>query len=448
LNEYALGETLDAIAEYGPTRLFTGIALQMMKILQFDGQRFHHDTTSFCVSGSYNRDFGTRQIQIVRGYSKDRRNDLKQFIISLTTNQHGIPVFMEPLSGNESDKKALLRSIQAVRENLTFDERVYHMADSAFYTSNNLKELGRQCYWISRVPASIGEAKDILKALDVPWLPCEDTRYHYAPFESVYADIPQKWVLFHSLESQKASEETYRENVKKKLKKDQVALNKLCAKGYACETDAYAIVDRWMDKHPQYLLNSRDVSLTFRKESGTKGRPREDDPRIPVWRVKCRLIPNETFHERAISLLGRFILASNDCDIDPETLLKYYKEQGSVERSFKFVKDSTFHAAEVYLKNENRIAALAMIMVLSLLVYSVAEYIMRALLKEKNATVRGVKNKQTNKPTMKRVFFLFRRVRQIDEIVENVLVRNIVNMNPELPPILGLLGPPFEKYYT
>ncbi|MEI6842296.1 MAG: hypothetical protein WCK53_13600, partial [Methanomicrobiales archaeon] len=45
------------------------------------------------------------------------------------TNQHGIPLFMEPLSGNESDKKTLLRTIEEVRKNLITDENIYHMAE-------------------------------------------------------------------------------------------------------------------------------------------------------------------------------------------------------------------------------------------------------------------------------------------------------------------------------
>jgi len=60
--------------------------------------------------------------------------------------------------------------------------------------------------------------------------------------------------------------------------------------------------------------------------------------------------------------------------IDPEVMLEYYKEQSTVEREFRFIKDGRFHVSEVYLENENRIAALAMIMVLCLMVYSITEW--------------------------------------------------------------------------
>ena len=77
------------------------------------------------------------------------------------------------------------------------------------------------------------------------------------------------------------------------------------------------------------------------------------------------------------SKLGRFILASNDLNIDPDTILSYYKGQQKVERGFRFLKDKSFHVAEVYLKKEERIEALGMIMVLMLMIYSIAEWLIR-----------------------------------------------------------------------
>jgi len=60
----------------------------------------------------------------------------------------------------------------------------------------------------------------------------------------------------------------------------------------------------------------------------------------------CRF--NRVLHGK--SKLGRFILASNDLNIDPDTILSYYKGQQEVERGFRFLKDKSFRVAEVYLK--------------------------------------------------------------------------------------------------
>ena len=162
--------------------------------------------------------------------------------------------------------------------------------------------------------------------------------------------------------------------------------------------------------------------------------------------VRLAFDPAVILHEK--ELLGRFLLGSNDLTIDPEVMLAYYKEQSTVERGFRFIKDSRFHVSEVYLENENRIAALAMIMVLCLMVYSITEWQFRSTLNAKNTTIRDQYKKPTRKPSAKWLYFLFRRVRQIDEIVDNRLVCRILNYTSELVDIVHLLGPPVEKYYT
>ena len=447
LNEYALGETLDAIAEYGPTRLFTGIVLRMMEKLPLGAQRLHHDTTSISVTGEYDREFKTRIIEIVRGHSKDHRDDLKQFVISLVTNQDGIPVFMEPLSGNASDKKILLKSIQAVRSNLVTQQTIYHMADSAFYTSENIQSLGQHCFWISHVPMTITEAKELVTS-DVSWNVCEDIRYKFAVYDSVYGGIQQRWVLFHSTEQQKRVDAKLISRLEKQMKKDKTALKKLCSKGFACEPDARAVVERWHTRNPRYCIEDVAVTSEHQRKSGKRGRPLTNELCEVVCKVSCKIALDENWVLRTREQAGRFILTSNDTHIDPETMLEYYKEQNSVERGFRFLKDKRFHVSEVYLKNENRIAALSMLMVLCLLLYSVAEWLFRKILKERNATVMNPRNKPTARPTMKRVFFLFRRVRQVLELVDSTVHCRLLNVNEEIIRITGMFGAGFEKYYS
>ena len=447
LNEYVFGETLDTIAEYGPTRLFTGLVLRMMERLPMGVQRLHHDTTSISVTGDYDPEFKTRLIEIVRGHSKDHRDDLKQFVISLVTNQDGIPVFMEPLSGNASDKKILLNSVQAVRTNLATEQTIYHMADSAFYTSGNIQSLGEHCFWISHVPMTITEAQERV-ASEVSWTTCKDTRYKYAVYESAYGGIQQKWVLYHSAEQQNRVDAKFRTRLEILMKKDKTALKKLCSKGFACEPDARAVVERWHVRNPRYRAEDVVITSMHRRKSGKRGRPLNDEPCDVVYSVSCKIALDENWVLREQELAGRFILASNDTSIDPETMLEYYKEQNSVERGFRFLKDKRFHVSEVYLKNENRIAALAMLMVLCLLLYSVAEWWFRKILKERNATVMNPRNKPTARPTMKRVFFLFRRVRQVLELVDSTVHCRLLNINGEIIRIDSLLGRDFEKYYS
>ena len=326
------------------------------------------------------------------------------------------------------------------------DDIIYHMADAAFYTKHNITTLGQHCFWISHVPETITEAKNLCNQ-DVIWTPCSDTRYTYFVHSSSYGDIGQTWIMFHSLEQQKTREEKFTKKVKSRRVKDRASLKKTLAKEFACEADARMITQNWFEKNPRYVMKELEIKERKQKVTPKPGRPRPDEPVEVGYRVSCKLELNSEFIAREKELLGRFILASNDTHINPEVMLEYYKEQVTVERGFRFIKDQSFHVSEVYLKSNSRIAALSMLMVLCLLVYSVAEWKFRQILKEQNAFVRNQKNRPTNKPTMKRVFFLFRRVRQIHELIDGKPVCTLLNYGVESRNIVNLLGAPFNKYY-
>jgi transposase len=85
--------------------------------------------------------------------------------------------------------------------------------------------------------------------------------------------------------------------------------------------------------------------------------------------------------------LGRFVLATNDPELSADTLLTYSKGQGSVEGGFRFLKDKSFRVAEIFLKKNSRIQALAMILVICLFIYSMTEFRLRRELARSNETV-------------------------------------------------------------
>ena len=145
--------------------------------------------------------------------------------------------------------------------------------------------------------------------------------------------------------------------------------------------------------------------------------------------------------------LGRFILASNDLSLDPETMLEYYKNQAAVERGFRFLKDKSFRISEVYLKKPERIEALSMVMVLTLLVYSVAEWLIRKRLKEQNTFVPNQVNKPTQKPTLKWIFTDFMGVTEVKVDISGVVEVQLTNLNENARKILAILGRRCENYY-
>src|SRR5881409_3098503 len=63
--------------------------------------------------------------------------------------------------------------------------------------------------------------------------------------------------------------------------------------------------------------------------------------------------------------------------LSDQVLVTTYKEQGGVERGFRFLKDPLFLASSVFVKKPERVMALSFIMVLCLLVYRLAEQVLR-----------------------------------------------------------------------
>lgn len=146
LNDDALGRTLDAIYAYGPTELFNEISLKVMSQLDLGVQRLHADTTSFSVQGEYEGSSGQKAIEIALGHSKDGRMDLKQFILSVVTNQDGIPLFAKAHSGNASDKNTIIEAMLKIKSGLSLDDSAYYIADSAVYSEGISSDLEPICF--------------------------------------------------------------------------------------------------------------------------------------------------------------------------------------------------------------------------------------------------------------------------------------------------------------
>ncbi len=92
---------------------------------------------------------------------------------------------------------------------------------------------------------------------------------------------------------------------------------------------------------------------------------------------------------------GRFILATNVLEnLTPSEILTAYKGQQSCERGFNFLKDPLFFADSVFLTYPSRVETLAMLMGLSLLVYTLGQRQLRANLKRHQT---GVKNPRVAK---------------------------------------------------
>jgi len=364
----------------------------------------------------------------------------------MVVNQSGIPLYAQAFSGNKSDKKSLIEMIQRLRESISVDDPNYWVADSAIYTEENLILLGKDLHWITRVPATVGAAKSLISS-ELEMTPATDPRYALHATSLDFGDIPQKAVVVWSQEMQVRAEKTFDKNLQKGLTNAEKELKSLMRERYACEPDAIAAARRWICDHPFLRFKDLKSSTVLERVGKKRGRPKKDEPRIVKYAIEADIEIDQEYVTCERQKLGRFVLASNDLDLDPETMLNYYKGQQTVERGFRFLKDKSFHVSEVFLKKEERIEALSMVMVLCLLIYSYAEWKLRKKLKEMGQSVPNQLKKPTQKPTMRWVFQLFMRVTLII-VTDNRKVASLqVNLNKTQDLILRLLGRDCKKYY-
>ena len=447
INDDVLGRTLDRIYEGDPTELFLKIVLNVMEKVSFGTQLLHADTTSVSVHGDYEHIDGSRAIEITYGHTKDNRPDLKQFVMSMITNQHGIPLFVQTYSGNKSDKKSILESIQRMRKGIRLPD-AYVIADSAIYSEENIRALSPDAQWITHVPATIGEANQLLNA-EISLEPnCNDPRYSFYETTSDYGGIHQKWIVVHSRDMQTRKEQTYDRNLEKLDNKTQKSLKKLKAIEFACEPDAKQAAEQWITANPGYIFQGFSISTSSRKASAKRGRPKIDEEFIPVHTIVASVVRNEERIRAEKEKLGRFILATNDCSLNPERILDFYKQQIHVERMFRFLKDRSFRISEVYLKKPERIEALSMVMVLTLMVYSILEWMIRKRMKEQGLFIPNQVRKPTQKPSLKWIFTKFAGVTIVSADIDGTIHRQISHVNESTETIVRILGSDCQKYYA
>src|SRR6516165_7421503 len=158
LNDDTAGRVLDRLYDFGTMRLFTACAVRASMRFGLERRYVHFDTTSRSVWGDYQ--FAETQdlpFQVTYGYSKDKRPDLKQFVLSTLCVDRAVPIWGKPEDGNASDKTlntTLLSEIAQLLAHYGVQPGAYiYIADAALVTEDNLAAL-RDTLFITRLPAT------------------------------------------------------------------------------------------------------------------------------------------------------------------------------------------------------------------------------------------------------------------------------------------------------
>jgi transposase len=159
-----VGRVLERLYATGTMKVFTACAVRADRVFGFDKRYVHFDTTSITVYGDYRppEEAGESEVpfRITYGYSKDKRPDLKQFVLSTLCVDRAVPLWGKPEEGNASDKtvnNTVLSNIATFLATHGVAPGAYiYVADAALVTEDNLAALGATLF-ITRLPATYSE---------------------------------------------------------------------------------------------------------------------------------------------------------------------------------------------------------------------------------------------------------------------------------------------------
>lgn len=456
-NDDTLGRALDELFQAGITELFAQIAQDAVTTYNLDVAFAHTDTSSFSLTGQYESEVAQEAekvrgaVKITHGYSKDHRPDLKQIVVTLVTSQKGrIPLWLEALDGNNSDKHSFKATVDAYCQHLAEGENPWFVLDSAAYTASNIAHWGTHKKWLTRVPETIIEAQTALQSVATEEMLPLAKGYAIHPTTSRYGGVRQRWLVVHSEQAEQRELKQLNKRVGRATTKAKKVLKTLNSQEFGCEKDARQAVAKVVKK-----LKWHTVAATYHpiKKYPKPGRPPKGAKRQVVgWQVKATCQVDCHRLEEAQKWLGRFLLATNELDtarLPDEEMLNSYKAQGAtVERGFRFLKDPLFFADNLFLKSPARIMAMIMVMGLCLLIYALAEWRIRQQLQEKNETIPDQRGQPTQTPTMRRIAQMFEGVdlliiRQGSRVVD----RLVLKLTPVRLQLIRLFGPTVQNCY-
>lgn len=450
LNDDSLGRCLDKIADYGVTKWYSEITLDIIQKAGLLTRTVRMDSTSLSLYGDYTDLNENVSPKPLLGYSKDHRPDLKQVTLQcVSLGKSALPIWMEALDGNSSDKKSFpetVKRVDAFYREVKAAPKLCFIGDSALY-NKDLDQLNVD--WLTRVPETSMEAKNLCERTDVLWQSVKDKRYQ------VYAYQPnekkERWLLVRSEPMFHKENETFIKRHEKQFEALKTALWHGSCQSFACEHDAKKSIEKIIkEKKHQYIVSYK---IYAQEHFSNKGRPKKDQtPDKCTYKIEITGIASDLEKVRkSTEVLGRFILATNVLDLvamPDEVMLTDYKEQGEIERGFRFIKNDTFGLDEVYLKKPTRIGALMAIMTLCLFIYGLTQYRLREALITHDEVLPDQKNKATKTPTLMWVFSLFSSISIINMTLEHQGNRRMtMNLQPLHKKIVLLLGETAKKLY-
>jgi len=422
-NDTTVGRTLDKIYEAGTMKIFSEVTRRAVRLFSVKMQYLHYDTTSVSVWGDYDlyhEGQDSEMLRITHGHSKDNRPDLKQFLLQALCVEHNIPIMGGTEDGNSSDKtnnNKVLKNVSGwmAKHGLAPGAFIY-VADSAMVTEDNIKSAGENLF-ITRLPFNYSECAQVVTeavergewdevgviARTKPTRNRPVSSYRVAEGEVFLYGQTYRAIVVHST----AHDKRRQKRIDRELKQSRDQLEKK-AKGveeveYYCFADAESAARRVEKQGNAFYEIETEVVERPKYARGRPSRNKERKINEMRYGVKATIKEKTDAVSRKRQEAGCFVLLTNvpkqgENAHSPKEILRTYKDQHGVERNFGFLKDPLI-VNDIFLKNPERIEVLGMILLISLLVWTLMERSMRQFVAEAGTTLPGWVRRQTDRPT-------------------------------------------------
>jgi transposase len=495
LNDYRLGQILEALFAANLNRLFGAVALKALAVYAIPTPWLHQDTTTLSLYGAY---AGSPAVsaaaktaegaegepampavpQPAYGHSKDHRPDLKQIMLSLgVSGDGGLPLRLGLRDGNTSDSTETPVALEECLE-LGLEGVLGIVADSKAYSQRTLglcfeKQIGL----VTLVPRTCSIRQDLetwgQQHAPLPLLIEKPGRTKGEPSRcwrglSVTRAVPVEYsdgrvaqetvrfVVVHS--SQLAQQHAQVYATAQRQEADTIAAHRrrLQAHSFACVADAETACTAEQSgaqgqrgRPPQrwryHTLRYRIEAFQQRRKRAQRGRPPQGA--LPHEETRYRLVVEVEACAMAPAEQGWLVLATTvDAEgaSDTQILRAYQEQQSTVEPGFRWIKNPAA-ITPVWLEKPERIAALAMLTVIGLLVYSLIQRQVRLYLQVQQLTVPGNKG-PTAVPTAAVVLALFASVMLVQVQVAQTRLCQLVGCQEWHGVVCDALGIPRSWY--
>jgi transposase len=463
LNDYRLGHILDALFAANLNRVFSAVALRALKIYALPTPWLHQATTTIMLYGAYEDEPQTLGApRPAYGHSKDGRGDLKQVLLSLgVSGDGGVPLRLGVRDGNRSDS---VETPVAIEECLALGLEGVRgiVADSKAYSRRTLGVcLEHKVDLITLVPRTCavrqaleawGQQQPALPLLlEKPGRTKDEAprRWHgqsvIRQVEVEYSDgrvalEALRFVVVHSSQLAQQQTQAYTAAQAKEAEAVMAHVKQVQAQWFACEADAAAAIAEYegrgegrRGRRPRpwryHAVRYRVVAETRRTRRARRGRPAKTEP--PPTEAGYRLVVEVTALANLEEDNGWAVLATTvptEACVDTEILQAYQEQNTTVEPGFRWIKNPAA-IAPVWLEKPERIAALAMLTVLGLLVYSVIQRQVRLYLRTHDQQLPGNKG-LTATPTAAVVLALFAHVALVRLWIDDQEVTQLSGVQP------------------